>query len=81
MNSSRSTLVLLAAAFVFTACTPAYGYIDGGTGSMLLQVAVSGVLGALFVARSVLSSIPARFRKIRAAQAPQNTEPEIAKAA
>lgn len=34
-----------------------FGYIDGGSGSMLLQAAVSGLLGLAFVARNVWATI------------------------
>jgi ABC-type glycerol-3-phosphate transport system permease component len=49
--------------FVLTLGSSAFGYIDGGTGSMLLQVAVSGVLGGIFVMRSFFASIPDRLRR------------------
>ncbi len=54
---------LLALAFMFTLCASSFGYIDGGTGSMVLQVAISGVLGGLFLMRSFLSSLPSRLRR------------------
>lgn len=54
---------LLAFAFVLTLCASSFGYIDGGTGSMVLQVAISGVLGGLFLMRSFLTSLPARLRR------------------
>lgn len=54
---------LIALTFVLTLCASSFGYIDGGTGSMVLQVAISGVLGGIFVLRSFLSSIPSRLRR------------------
>lgn len=54
---------LLATLTFLTFSGSAFGYIDGGTGSMLLQAGISGVLGALFLARGFLASLPARFRR------------------
>jgi len=35
------------------------GYIDGGTGSMLLQAAIAGVLSAVYLARTKISQLKA----------------------
>lgn len=77
MKNNRLTLTLTAIAFFGTMAVPAHAYIDGGTGSMILQAAVSGVLGALFVARSVWSSLPSKLRKKRVESI---REPQKAKA-
>ena len=47
------TLALLVAAMPGTA----HAYLDPGTGSMVLQVIVAGVLGALFTFKSYLRAI------------------------
>jgi len=44
----------------------AQAYLDGGTGSMLLQAAISGALGAVFLARGFLASIPSKLRRRKA---------------
>jgi hypothetical protein len=79
MKANRISLLAIGVLFFGTLSAPALGYIDGGTGSMLLQAAVSGVLGALFVARSVFRAWPARLRRRRASAVAE--EPERAKAA
>lgn len=76
MKNNRLTLYLTAIALFGTFSVPAHGYIDGGTGSMLLQAAVSGVLGALFIARSVWSGLPGKLRKkrVQSIQEPQKAK-------
>lgn len=53
----------MATLMFFTISGSAFGYIDGGTGSMLLQAGISGVLGALFLARGYIASVASRFRR------------------
>lgn len=43
---------LLVGLTIATLPTFAFGYIDSGTGSLLIQGAISGVLGFVFVARN-----------------------------
>ena len=46
---SRTVGVLIVLAAVFeVALKPSYAYMDPGTGSFMLQMAIAGVLGALF---------------------------------
>jgi hypothetical protein len=49
--------------------TEAHAYLDPGTGSMVLQVIVAGILGAMFTfksyVRAVISSITGIFKKQR----------------
>jgi hypothetical protein len=40
-------------------------YLDGGTGSMVMQVAVSGLLAAVFVYRSAWAKIKGLVTKVR----------------
>lgn len=40
--------MLLLAMFLLAAPTPAYAYVDPGTGSYLLQLLIGGFLGALY---------------------------------
>lgn len=53
----------LAIVFCATLCAPAFGYIDGGTGSMIMQIAISGLLGALFFARSAIARVSQVFTR------------------
>lgn len=46
-----------------TLTVPAQAYIDAGTGSMVMQAAVSGLLGLVFVARSAWSRLPFWLKK------------------
>lgn len=48
--------------------TPASAYIDGGTGSMVFQAAIAGVLGAAFAVRSCWGSMLATLRRKSAAR-------------
>ena len=50
VNSVLVIVAILALSSVWA--TEAHGYLDAGTGSMLLQVAVAGATAAAFVARS-----------------------------
>ncbi|HLJ53805.1 MAG TPA: hypothetical protein VKT77_02140 [Chthonomonadaceae bacterium] len=40
--------VLIAAALLLAAIQPAHAYIDAGSGSYVIQIAMAGVLAALF---------------------------------
>ena len=60
-------------AFGLTLACPSFGYIDGGTGSILLQAAISGFLGALFIARTAIRELPLQFRR-RAVETAGQTE-------
>jgi hypothetical protein len=56
-------------ALALTIPADAYAYLDPGTGSMVLQVIVAGLLGAVFTfksyVRAVISSITGIFKKQR----------------
>jgi hypothetical protein len=39
-------------------------YLDGGSGSMFIQIALSGVLTLAFVYRSALAKVKAQFKRI-----------------
>ena len=47
----RPILFALILALVFGFGSPAYAYLDAGTGTMLLQVLVGGVAGALVIGK------------------------------
>ncbi len=67
MNISRLSPTVFAVLLVLTWSNPAAAYIDGGTGSLLFQAAVSGLLGALFVIRSHWTNWVARRSKVATA--------------
>lgn len=64
MNTLRISSSLFATLLVLTWAQPAAAYIDGGTGSLLFQAAVSGILGGLFVVRSFWNQLLARRSKV-----------------
>ncbi len=47
-----------------SAATPAYAYLDPGTGSMLLQLMLGGVAGVLVVGKLYLRRVTDFFRSI-----------------
>jgi hypothetical protein len=51
------------AAFLSLAPVSAYAYIDPGTGSVILQALVAGVLGSMFVIKTYWAKITSFFRK------------------
>ncbi len=60
MRPDAIALLLLAA--VLTA-TPAYAYVDPGTGGMLVQLVTGGVAGLLVLVRLFWSRITGAFRR------------------
>jgi hypothetical protein len=48
---TKGTLFALFFAMAFELTRPAYAYLDPGTGSMLLQMLLGGVAGALAITR------------------------------
>ena len=63
MNTLRTQLTVLAVLATFTLTLPASAYIDSGSGSLILQAVLSGVLGGLFVAKSFWANLMARRPK------------------
>jgi hypothetical protein len=51
--------------------TPAMAYIDPGTGSMALQMALAGLAGALFYFRQMRLAATDWFRRVILRQAPE----------
>lgn len=60
-NRSMS-LMLLVLSMVFLT-TPASAYIDGGTGSMIFQAAIAGLLGAAFAVKSCWGTVLSTLRR------------------
>lgn len=75
MNTSRSQSTVLLVLLVLTWANPAGAYIDGGSGSLLLQAAISGVLGGLFVIRSFWANLVARRHRVVSEPAASKNEP------
>lgn len=56
----RQAVVVAAAALI---ATPAFAYIDPGTGSMLLQVIGAGIAGAIFYFRELRYKLMSLFSR------------------
>ena len=66
MKSPTSRGALAAASFVLLLVVPenAYAYLDAGTGSYILQIAIAGFVGALFAVKIFWKKIVALARRI-----------------
>jgi hypothetical protein len=65
MKNSRTVALILSASFLLSISESANAYIDSGTGSLFLQAAVSGLLGALFVIHSGWANIKSLLSRKR----------------
>lgn len=65
-RAQASLLAVLSVASV----TPALAYIDPGTGSMVVQMALAGIAGALFYFRQLRLAAVDWFRRVVLRQAP-----------
>jgi hypothetical protein len=64
MPSCNRFLSIVWASLCLLAIAPAaHGYIDAGAGSYLLQIALAGILGASFMARTFIASIKLKFSR------------------
>ena len=59
----KASNFLLAIAMFATIAPSAHGYIDGGTGSYLLQMLIAGTLGGIFVAKNWLTLAKAKLAR------------------
>ncbi len=50
--STKTKYAILAGVLGVTAASPAYAYLDPGTGSIMLQAVIGAVAGGMFVMRS-----------------------------
>jgi hypothetical protein len=66
-RAQASSLAVLSVASV----TPAMAYIDPGTGSMALQMALAGIAGAMFYFRQMRLAAMDWFRRVILRQAPE----------
>jgi hypothetical protein len=61
VDRARSSLLLIMA---IASVTPAYAYIDPGTGSMLVQMSLAAVAGAMFYFRQWRMATVDWFRRV-----------------
>lgn len=61
MKASNTLLFVLLFASVLKLDAPAYAYLDPGTGSMLVQLLLGGVAGALVIGKLYWQRIKAIF--------------------
>jgi hypothetical protein len=59
---NRNVFIPLAVASVLCVPGDAHAYLDPGTGSMVLQAIIAGVLGLVFTFKSYLRAILSRLR-------------------
>lgn len=77
VSNARARASLLAVLTV-ASVTPAMAYIDPGTGSMVLQMALAGIAGALFYFRQLRMAAADWFRRVVLRQAPAaETKPSV----
>lgn len=67
-------LFAVALVWVATAATPAHAYLDPGTGSMILQVLLGGIAGALVVVKLYWKKIKRFFLRTPAGEAGTENE-------
>jgi hypothetical protein len=73
---NRPDRLLFASLFLFTIAPAANAYVDAGSGSYLMQVAIAGLVGGSYVAKSYWAHIRMFFATRGArANAPANLEP------
>jgi hypothetical protein len=64
MNSRKFAPVILVALWFFVVTQPAAAYLDPGTGSMIIQLLVAGILGALFAIKTFWRQLCAFVKRI-----------------
>lgn len=62
----RGSCVVLAALLLLAGPRMACAYVDPGSGAMLWQLSVAGLVGALFYVRRITRWLRSRLRSIRA---------------
>ena len=66
---SRTARVACGVLILAASAQPAYAYVDPGTGSMLIQMAIAGIAGALFFFRQLRMQFSSWFRRTVLGQA------------
>jgi len=67
-NAHRSAMLLLAIGMCLTVCRPAEAYIDGGSGSYLLQILFATFFAASFAIKSTFRNLKTVVMGRRAAK-------------
>ncbi|MCF8468227.1 MAG: hypothetical protein K9G33_12560 [Sneathiella sp.] len=62
MTKSKVFLFVCTALYGFAIASPAYAYLDPGTGSMLLQLMLGGVAGLLVIVKLYFHKLTGFFR-------------------
>ena len=62
--SRRRAAASACASLCFASVSPAMAYVDPGTGSMLVQMAIAGIAGAMFYFRQLRMAAAAWFRRV-----------------
>ena len=74
-NASPAAVSLAVAGLILLHPSFAHAYIDPGSGSMLMQVLLSAVFGALFFARAFFGKVAAGVRRIFGGGGTEKTPP------
>ncbi len=60
----RADSLVFATLILLTLARPAHGYVDGGTATMLWQMAIAGFLGFVFIVKKSWWSIVAAGKRV-----------------
>lgn len=60
----RADSLVFATLLLLTLARPAHAYVDGGTATMLWQMAIAGFLGFLYIVKKSWWSIAAAWRRV-----------------
>jgi hypothetical protein len=63
-SATIKTFLLCTVLVTLVAPAPAFAYLDPGTGSVILQVLVAGLLGALFTIKTMWRNIKGFFGRM-----------------
>jgi hypothetical protein len=74
MNSRKTGLIATLTVLAIINATPAYAYLDAGTGSMILQLLLGGLAGLAVVGKLYWSNTKEFFRKWFGRRAAERTE-------
>ena len=77
----RQDALLVIPLVLLVFCGRAYAYIDPGTGSLALQIALAALFAGLFALRSFWTKIRAFFTRVFHKDAPKQNPPDQPKAA
>lgn len=69
MRANANRVAGLGLVYAFVAATPAFAYLDGATGSILLQAVVGGLATVAVFGRTVIARVKTLFSGKRATDA------------